>query len=174
MKKFFGFITAALLALALIFGSFLTGCSGGSQGGAGISESAVDSAAEADAGAPATRSAGTYGSSIDKNGEYTSPDDVALYIHTYHTLPKNYITKNEVKRLGWDSGEGNLDEVAPGKSIGGDRYGNYEKKLPENEKYKECDVNYRGRYRGAERLIYTSGGAVYYTNDHYKSFKKLY
>lgn len=175
MRKIFGFITAALLALALIFGCFLTGCSGGAQGGAGISESTVDSGAETDTGAPSTRSAGSHGTGrIDKDGEYTSPEDVALYIHTYRTLPKNYITKNEAKHLGWDSGEGNLDEVAPGKSIGGDRYGNYEKKLPTNEKYKECDVNYRGGYRGAERLIYTSGGTVYYTNDHYKSFKKLY
>ncbi len=171
MRKIFGFITAALLALALIFGCFLTGCSGGAQDGAGISKSAVDP--DAADSSDMTRSTAAS-MKIDKDGEYTSPEDVALYIHTYRTLPGNYITKNEAKRLGWDSGEGNLDEVAPGKSIGGDRYGNYEKKLPKNEKYKECDVNYRGGYRGAERLIYTSGGAVYYTNDHYKSFKKLY
>ena len=157
----------AVMLSVLVFGCFLTGCS--YNGAADGSSYAISEADSSDM----TRSTAAS-MKIDKDGEYTSPEDVALYIHTYHTLPKNYITKNEAKRLGWDSGDGNLDEVAPGKSIGGDRYGNYEKKLPKNEKYKECDVNYRGGYRRAERLIYTSGGTVYYTNDHYESFKKLY
>ena len=43
---------------------------------------------------------------IDRDGVYTSKDDVALYIHTYGTLPKNYITKPEAKNVyGW-SGNG--------------------------------------------------------------------
>jgi ribonuclease T1 len=44
-------------------------------------------------------------------------------------LPSNYITKEEAPALGWEKG-GNLDEVGPGKSIGRDRFGNYERKLP--------------------------------------------
>ncbi len=166
MKRVLSFIMAVMLFI-LVFGCFLTGCSYNEA----VDESS--SAISASDSSDMTRSTAAS-MKIDKDGEYTSPEDVALYIHTYYTLPKNYITKNEAKRLGWDSGDGNLDEAAPGKSIGGDRYGNYEKKLPKNEKYKECDVNYHGGYRGAERLIYTSGGTVYYTNDHYKSFKKLY
>ncbi|MEE1300986.1 MAG: ribonuclease, partial [Acutalibacteraceae bacterium] len=31
----------------------------------------------------------TKSQTIDKNGSYTSKDDVALYIHTYGELPKN-------------------------------------------------------------------------------------
>ena len=34
---------------------------------------------------------------IDKNGIYTTKEDVSLYLHTYHSLPKNFITKNEAK-----------------------------------------------------------------------------
>ena len=30
---------------------------------------------------------------IDEDGEYTSKEDVALYIHTYGKLPKNFIKK---------------------------------------------------------------------------------
>ena len=110
---------------------------------------------------------------VQEDGEYTSPEDVALYIHTFGHLPDNYITKNEARDLGWDSSQGNLWDVAPGKSIGGDRFGNYEGLLPEGN-YRECDVNYEGGYRGAERLIYSQDGSVYYTNDHYKSFTQLY
>ena len=111
--------------------------------------------------------------SVTEDGEYTTPEDVALYIHTFGHLPDNYITKNEARDLGWDSSRGNLWDVAPGKSIGGDRFGNYEGLLPDG-KYKECDVNYSGGRRGAERLIYDQNGSVYYTNDHYKSFTQLY
>ncbi|MBQ9270294.1 MAG: ribonuclease [Oscillospiraceae bacterium] len=110
---------------------------------------------------------------ISEDGEYTTPEDVALYLHTYGHLPGNFITKNEARDLGWDSSKGNLWDVAPGKSIGGDRFGNYEGLLPDG-KYKECDVNYDGGYRDAERLIYGEDGSVYYTNDHYKSFTQLY
>ena len=31
---------------------------------------------------------------IDKHGIYTTKEDVSLYLHTYHSLPKNFITKN--------------------------------------------------------------------------------
>ena len=111
---------------------------------------------------------------IAEDGEYSSPEDVAEYIHTYGKLPGNFITKNQARDLGWDSSKGNLWDVAPGKSIGGDRFGNYEGLLPEGQ-YRECDVNYAGGYRGAERLIYEEdGGGVWYTNDHYESFTQLY
>ena len=63
---------------------------------------------------------------IDKNGSYTSKEDVALYIHTYGELPSNFITKKEAERLGWDGGS--LEPYAPGKSIGGSYFGNYEGK----------------------------------------------
>ena len=111
---------------------------------------------------------------VAEDGEYTVPEDVALYLHTFGHLPGNFITKNKARDLGWDSSRGNLWDVAPGKSIGGDRFGNYEGLLPDTTKYRECDVNYEGGYRGAERLIYGEDGSVYYTNDHYSSFTQLY
>ena len=114
--------------------------------------------------------------SVEKNGSYTTPEDVAEYIHTFGTLPKNFITKSEAKALGWDSSKGNLWDVAEGKSIGGDYFGNYEGLLPgaNGRKYTECDVNYSGGYRGSERIIFSNDGLIYYTNDHYKTFTQLY
>ena len=110
---------------------------------------------------------------IAEDGEYSSPEEVAEYLHTYGKLPGNFITKNEARDLGWDNSKGNLWDVAPGKSIGGDRFGNYEGLLPDG-RYRECDVNYAGGYRGAERLIYGEDGSIWYTNDHYESFTQLY
>lgn len=113
---------------------------------------------------------------VTEDGTYTSKEEVALYIHLYGHLPDNYITKQEAEDLGWDNREGNLDEVAPGKSIGGNRFGNYEGLLPEKNgrKYWECDIDFDGGYRGSRRIIYSNDGLVYYTEDHYKTFEKLY
>ena len=112
---------------------------------------------------------------IDEDGEYTSKEDVALYIHTYGKLPKNFIKKNEAKKLGWEGGS--LEPYAPGRSIGGDRFGNYEGLLPEAEgrRYTECDIDTMGRSsRGAKRIVFSNDGLIYYTGDHYKSFELLY
>ncbi len=116
----------------------------------------------------------TDGETLDEYGTYSSAEDVAYYLHVYGHLPDNYITKAEAEDEGWVSSKGNLWKVAYGACIGGDRFGNYEGLLPKGEKYYECDVNYEGGYRGEERLIFTDDGDVYYTNDHYKSFTKLY
>ena len=112
---------------------------------------------------------------IDEDGEYTSREEVALYIHTYGKLPQNFIKKNEAKKLGWEGGS--LEPYAPGRSIGGDRFGNYEGLLPEAEgrRYTECDIDTMGRSsRGAKRIVFSNDGLIYYTGDHYKSFELLY
>ena len=113
------------------------------------------------------------GSSIDENGSYTTKEDVALYIHTYGKLPQNFITKKQARELGWSGGS--LEPYAPGMCIGGDRFGNYEGLLPEGHSYTECDINTLGAdSRGAERIIFSSDGLIYYTGDHYAHFTLLY
>jgi len=110
---------------------------------------------------------------IDENGSYTSKDDVALYIHTYGHLPNNFITKNEARELGWEGGS--VEDYAPGCSIGGDRFGNYEGILPEGKKYTECDIDTLGRSsRGSRRIVFSNDGCIYYTDDHYETFELLY
>lgn len=113
---------------------------------------------------------------IEENGEYTSPEDLALYIHLFEKLPSNFITKKEAIDLGWESNKGNLWEVTEYKSIGGDKFGNREGLLPKSNGriYYECDVNYEGGFRGAERIVYSNDGLIFYTNDHYESFEQLY
>lgn len=109
---------------------------------------------------------------IGENGSYTSREDVALYLHTYGKLPSNFITKKEAKSLGWEGGS--LEPYAPGKCIGGDRFGNYEGALPDGS-YHECDIGTLGKSsRGAKRIVYSDDGRIYYTDDHYETFEQLY
>lgn len=113
---------------------------------------------------------------ISENGAYSSKDGVAEYLHEFGHLPPNYLTKKEAQDLGWVASKGNLWEVAPGKSIGGDRFGNREGLLPEapGRKYYECDIDFDGSYRNAKRIIYSNDGLIFYTEDHYESFQQLY
>ena len=37
---------------------------------------------------------------VDEDGEYDSKDELALYIHTYGHLPKNFVTKAEAEAAG--------------------------------------------------------------------------
>ena len=112
---------------------------------------------------------------IDPEGWYYSAFDVSLYLHVHGHLPENYITKDEARELGWEGGS--VEVYAPGYAIGGDVFGNREGILPEEQGrvYYECDVDTKGEdSRGAHRLVYSSDGLIYYTADHYETFKLLY
>lgn len=111
---------------------------------------------------------------LEEEGSYTSRDTVALYLMKYGTLPQDYITKAEAQALGWEGGS--LLEYAPGKSIGGDWFGNYEGALPEAEgrTYTECDIDTAGAdERGAKRIVFSNDGLIFYTEDHYQTFTLL-
>ena len=83
------------------------------------------------------------------------------------------MTKKEARALGWEGGS--LEPYAPGMCIGGDTFGNYEGLLPEEDSYKECDIDTLGaKSRGAKRIVFSDDGDIYYTDDHYESFVLLY
>ena len=111
-----------------------------------------------------------------KQTAITAPQDIADYIFAHGTLPDNFLTKNEARQLGWDSSKNYVSDVAPGYSIGGDKFGNYEGLLPDasGRKWYEADANYTVGPRGAERILYSSDGLVYYANDHYQTFTEMY
>ncbi len=113
---------------------------------------------------------------LDEEAAYTDKEDVALYIHTFNKLPKNFIKKKDAMALGWEANKGNLWEVTDQMSIGGDSFGNREGLLPNKDgrKYFECDINYQGDFRGPERIVYSNDGLIFYTDDHYGSFTLLY
>lgn len=161
-------LTGALLALLLVF-SVLSGC-----GGAAPDVPSSTAAPAADAVSPGEPDKSSP-AALDEGGEYTSAEDVALYLHLYAHLPQNFITKKDARALGWNGG--GLDDYADGKCIGGDRFGNYEGLLPDapGREYHECDIDtLHAVSRGAKRIVYSNDGLIYYTEDHYESFILLY
>ncbi len=110
-------------------------------------------------------------------GPIIDPQSIADYLFSHDfELPENFITKREARALGWQSVSYNLSDVAPGMSIGGDYFGNYEEKLPvaEGLEYREADCYYTEGRRGACRIIYSTDGRVWYTEDHYETFTELF
>ena len=115
---------------------------------------------------------------VHRDGTYTSKDEVALYIHVFGDVPSNYVTKTKARKAGWVAEEGNLWDVLPGMSIGGGGFQNIEGEVPvpydPDRTWKECDIDYEGGYRGAERLVYSDDGYILYTGDHYETFEQLF
>lgn len=112
---------------------------------------------------------------VREDGVYDSRDEVALYIHLFGHLPSNYITKKQAEAQGWSGGS--LEPYAPGKCIGGGRFGNYEGLLPaaKGRSWTECDIDTLGtKSRGAKRIVFSNDGLIYYTGDHYEHFELLY
>jgi ribonuclease T1 len=90
-------------------------------------------------------------------------------------LPAKFVTKQEAKTAGWRPGQ-NLwaSGELRGKSLGGDRFGNYEKKLPNGRrKWREADLDYQGGRRGPKRLIFSTDGLRMVTVDHYQTFREV-
>ena len=159
-------LTALLLLLALLLS--LTAC-----GDAAQTIDTVQQAAQTVQEIAAAQEEETP--DIEEDGTYTTKEDVARYIHTYGHLPDNFITKKQAQALGWEGSS--LEPYAPGKCIGGSRFGNYEGILPEKDgrTYTECDIDTLGaEKRGGKRIVFSNDGLIYYTEDHYETFELLY
>lgn len=108
---------------------------------------------------------------IEEDQAYYEVEDVAAYLNEYEMLPPNYITKSEARDMDWSV------EDNEGYIIGGDYFGNREGLLPEapGRQYYEADIEAGyTNHRGPERLVYSDDGLIYYTDDHYQSFERLY
>ena len=125
--------------------------------------------------APPATPAATEAPFVIQGESYTDKEHVAAYLKAFRQLPPNYITKREAQSLGWVASWGNLWRVAPGKSIGGDSFGNYEGQLPRKSgrRYYECDIDFSGGTRNAKRIIYSNDGLIFYTEDHYNTFEEI-
>ena len=150
-------IVAVFIAVLIAFAA--CGCTGGGGTPAATQSSASDAVV-----------------SVSEDSSYITKDEVAAYIHEFGHLPPNFISKTKARKAGWVSSEGNLQEVCPGMSIGGSVFYNDDGLLPDakGRTWIECDINYEGGFRGAERIVFSNDGLVYYTGDHYKTFEQLY
>ena len=108
--------------------------------------------------------------------DLTQLQRVADYLHQHQRLPSYYLTKSQARRQGWEPSKGNLCQILPGRAIGGDRFSNREKVLPEKQgrHWFEADVNYDCGRRGSDRMLYSSDGMIYVTRDHYRHVEQVY
>lgn len=98
---------------------------------------------------------------------------IVRHLDQHSRLPDYFITKNQASQWGWSPGiYFNSVSALKGKSIGGDRFGNFEKRLPTGQ-WQEADLDYRGKKRNAKRLVFSQNGERFVTIDHYESFKKV-
>lgn len=111
----------------------------------------------------------------EEAGPIIEPQRIADYLFAHGKLPENFITKREAEDLGWNSIYKYVSEAAPRMSIGGDRFVNYEGKLPQvkGRKYYECDCWYTEGRRSPYRIVYSDDGHVWYTEDHYETFTEM-
>ena len=107
----------------------------------------------------------------------TAIDDFVATVRSLRAtkqLPSRYVTKREAEGMGWQPGA-DLCRVARGRAIGGDRFGNYERRLPvvQGRVWREADLDFNCGRRGAKRLLFSSDGLIYVTTDHYESFREV-
>ena len=162
--------TGLILILIMVFAlGVLAGC--GKKTGDETAATVTTRTEEVKTGAEADDETAPGGEAVvSEDGTYDSKEDVAAYIVAFGKLPSNYITKDEARSMGWSGGS--VEKYAPGKCIGGDRFGDYEGKLPDGE-YRECDIDTIGyKDRGSRRLVF-SDEEIYYTHDHYRHFEKV-
>ena len=178
MKKIAALIFTLVLPMVLAF-SF-AGCTNVQSGSSQATSSSTAAVSSSNSSSALTQSSnGAYKPpdiQVSEDGEYTDKDHVALYIHEYGTVPKNYITKSKARQAGWVITKGNLWDVLPGRSIGGGGFNNDDGLLPDapGRKWFECDIDYNGGYRNEKRIVYSNDGLVFYTGDHYNTFQQLY
>ncbi|QLG87425.1 ribonuclease [Chitinibacter bivalviorum] len=97
--------------------------------------------------------------------------DILVSLNQNNRLPDQFVTKKTAQQAGWKPGSSLWDSL-PGKSIGGDKFSNRERRLPDG-KYFEADLDYQGYKRNAKRIVFQVKGPRYITVDHYNTFTEI-
>ena len=102
-------------------------------------------------------------------------DGADWYLKVYGKLPSYYITKKEAEGLGYRSYLGNLAQVAPNRMLLKGIYQNSNGHLPTapGRIWYEADINYEYGYRGSERILFSSDGLIFVTQDHFHTFIEI-
>lgn len=100
--------------------------------------------------------------------------DTIVSLEQDNRLPDKFVTKKKAQSLGWQPGKSLYSvQALKGKSIGGDRFNNFEQQLPKGQ-WHEADLANTGGHRGAFRLVYQNHATpAYVTVDHYQHFSEV-
>ena len=90
-------------------------------------------------------------------------------------LPDYYVNTEIASKAGWAPKSNHLDDVLPGKMIGGDVFKNKKGKLPNapGRVWFEADIDYAGGGRNRQRVVYSNDGLIFATYDHYHTFYEV-
>ena len=126
--------------------------------------------ASAHAEQPCEKVAGQVSRQLDGRIEATDLSEVLTHLARHRQLPPRYVTKQFARQQGWRPGA-DLWSIPSlhGKRMGGDRFGNRERQLPDGQ-WREADLGYYGGRRSAQRLVFSSDGMRFVTADHYRTF----
>lgn len=118
-----------------------------------------------------------YSSHENDSGGTTTKDgyDGADWMIKYYgVLPEYYISKRELRALGWRKGMAPSD-FAPGKMVTGGIYQNWNGHLPTEKDriWYEADLNYREGPRNGDRIVWSNDGLIFVTYDHYETFHEI-
>ena len=105
-----------------------------------------------------------------KDGQYGAD----YWIKYVASLPKYYITKDELIALGWEWGKSPA-KFAPGKMLTRGIYQNRNAHLPQKpgRVWYEADINYYSGRRNGHRLLWSNDGLLFVTYDHYETFLEI-
>lgn len=96
------------------------------------------------------------------------------WLATTGGLPDYYISKQEIKALGWKQGKPPV-KYAPGKMYFGGVYSNKDGHLPytPGRIWYEADINYYEGRRNQHRILFSNDGLLFVTYDHYVTFYEI-
>ena len=105
-----------------------------------------------------------------KDGQYGAD----YWIKYVASLPKYYITEDELVALGWKWGKSPA-KFAPGKMATMGIYRNDDNHLPQisGRIWYEADINYYSGRRNGHRLLWSNDGLLFVTYDHYETFLEI-
>ena len=101
-------------------------------------------------------------------------DGADYWIKYFGTLPKYYISKENMYSLGWRDGKPPARYLHD-KMIGGGVYENTNYHLPDlpGRIWYEADINYYEGRRNGHRVLWSNDGLLFVTYDHYSTFYEI-
>ena len=89
-------------------------------------------------------------------------------------LPEYYVTRQELKALGWKYGD-KVSKFVYGKTFANGIYRNDDAHLPQKagRVWYEADINYKTGKRNKQRILWSNDGLIFVTYDHYETFYEI-
>ena len=105
-----------------------------------------------------------------KNGEAGAD----FWLKNFGVLPDYYVTESEAVSMGWRRGKSPV-KYLPGKMLTMGIYNNSNGHLAQAEGriWYEADINYYEGKRNKDRILWSNGGLIFVTYDHYATFYEI-